>query len=1283
MRIVIDLQGAQSESRFRGIGRYSLALALGVARNAGPHEVWLLLNAALGESIEDLRRAFAGLVPAERIRLFDGPLPAAELHEDNSARARAGELLREHAIAQLRPDAVLVTSLFEGYVDDAVVSAGRLGDGADTAVVLYDLIPFLNPQAYLAQPTQRAYYERKIASLRRAGLLLAISDYSRQEAIDALHLPPERVVSISTAVDERFQPAAPEPGALAALRARFGLTREILMYAPGGFDARKNIDGLITAYSLLPAPLRARHQLLIASKIGERDRQALERHARQHGLADDELVLTGYVSDDTLIELYRACALFIFPSLHEGFGLPALEAMACGALVIGADNTSIPEVIGCAEALFDASAPAAIAAKISAVLDDAALRERLRAHGRQQAARFSWDRSAQRALRALEAHHGAGLALATARPARRPRVAFVSPLPPEKTGVADYAVRVLPTLLDEFEVELVAAQPVVTLPPELNGLAVRDPDWLRAHAAEYDHLIYQFGNSPFHSHMLPLLRAHPGVVVLHDFFLSSMLCHEQMSGAMPGVWWRALRHSHGDGALRAALAPQDMEQARDDYPCNLEILQQASHVIVHSDYARALARQWYGPQAGADWSMAQLPRAVPAVHDRGAARRALGIADDTFLVCNFGFVAPTKHCYELLQAWLASSLHTARHCQLVFVGANHGGDYGQRMTAAIRAAGAEDRVRISGWTTDDDYLHYLQAADLAVQLRTTSRGETSGTVLDCMIYRLPTIINANGAMAEFPADAAWMLPDQFSQQELVTALDTLYRDGPRRAALGAAAFALMGVRNSPQRVGQMYRDALERDRRQRPCARPALLPVLLDAVAPQAAAADDAMLQQLARCLARAPDALAPRQLLVDVTSIARHDLKTGIERVVRTQLLELLRLRACGWRVEPVYLSDEGGQYHYRYAHRYSASLLGLPPELAAADAPLDLQAGDVFYSADHGPHGVLAAAADGLYQRLRARGVAINFLVHDLLPVLRPEFFPPHADRTHAAWLACAAAVADRLICISAAVAEETRAWLDQHGPARATPLALAVLHHGADIGAEAQEQASAPALPPQLGEAPIFLMVGTIEPRKGHLQALDAFELLWAAGHQLQLVIVGSEGWKPLPAQDRRTIPTIVQRLRQHPEQGRRLHWLQGLDDAALRQLYRASACLLQPSEGEGFGLPLIEAASHDLPLLARDIPVFREVARDGASYFSGLDGQALADAVQAWLALREAGRHPLPSQMRWNTWRDNALALLEVIDGSADLAGWPAPAAAAPALTAPRQVAGHAGATVAVD
>ncbi len=211
MRILIDMQGAQSESRFRGIGRYSLALALGIARNAGEHEIWLALNGALDASIADLRRAFDGLIPAERIRVFDIPTPVAEINAANTARCRAAEMLREHFIEQLSPDVVLVTSLFEGYIDDAVVSAGRFSPAERTTIVLYDLIPFLNPASYLGTPEQRQHYAAKIASLRAAGLLLAISDYTRQEAIDALGLDPQQVISISTAVDDSFYPAAALP----------------------------------------------------------------------------------------------------------------------------------------------------------------------------------------------------------------------------------------------------------------------------------------------------------------------------------------------------------------------------------------------------------------------------------------------------------------------------------------------------------------------------------------------------------------------------------------------------------------------------------------------------------------------------------------------------------------------------------------------------------------------------------------------------------------------------------------------------------------------------------------------------------------------------------------------------------------------------------------------------------------------------------------------------------------------------------------------------------------
>ena len=203
MRIVIDMQGAQTISRFRGIGRYSLSLALAMTRNAGEHQIWLALNGAFPESILSIRHAFEGLVPQERIRIFKVPIPVTEVDRANKWRVRTAEKIREHFLRQLKPDVVLVSSLVEGYADDAVTSVDAFVSGLCTAVILYDLIPLLNQRDYLTNEAERNYYLRKVQSLKKADLLLSISEATRCEAIETLQSLPIRVVNISAAADGR------------------------------------------------------------------------------------------------------------------------------------------------------------------------------------------------------------------------------------------------------------------------------------------------------------------------------------------------------------------------------------------------------------------------------------------------------------------------------------------------------------------------------------------------------------------------------------------------------------------------------------------------------------------------------------------------------------------------------------------------------------------------------------------------------------------------------------------------------------------------------------------------------------------------------------------------------------------------------------------------------------------------------------------------------------------------------------------------------------------------
>ena len=168
-----------------------------------------------------------------------------------------------------------------------------------------------------------------------------------------------------------------------------------------------------------------------------------------------------------------------------------------------------------------------------------------------------------------------------------------------------------------------------------------------------------------------------------------------------------------------------------------------------------------------------------------------------------------------------------------------------------------------------------------------------------------------------------------------------------------------------------------------------------------------------------------------------------------------------------------------------------------------------------------------------------------------------------------------------------------------------------------------------------SPTFLMVGTVEPRKGHQQVLEAFEILWRKGIEAKLVIVGKRGWKT---------EDFVERVKEHPELGNRVFWHKNATDEYLKQIYSVSTSLIAASEGEGFGLPLIEAAQHGLPIIARDLPVFREVAGEHAFYFKGLRPEDLATALTEWLELYKAQNHTQSSGMNWLTWAQSAEMLL---------------------------------------
>lgn len=1213
MRLVVDLQAAQAGNAGRGIGRHALNLVLAMARAPRGHEVAVALNGALPGHAEELHATLRAVLPPGAVRWWQG-LSGAPLPAGDAGRRAASALLRARTLRTMSPDLVLVGSQVEGFGDDAVTDWPDAVPRPPMAAVFYDAIPLLRRAEYLDGPWAAAgiapHYLRMFDGFRRMDGLLAISDSSRAEALATTGLPEGRVFNTRSGVDARFRPGAADAG----LAARLGIPERPVLFLGGG-DPRKNEAGLIRAFGLLPRGLRRAHPLLL---VGRMDAARLALLAGQAGLGAREWQHLPFVAEPDLPALYAAAACFVFPSFHEGFGLPPLEAMACGAPVLAANASSLPEVVGRADALFDPADPAAIAAAMRRVLEEPRFAADLRAHGLARAAGFTWDAAAARAWDGLEAIADAAPP-APAAPRGKPRLAHVGPLPPAPSGIADYAAELLPALARHYDITLVSPAPP-------GPLLAGDFDWLGeasflAQGAGFDRVLYQVGNNPMHrAAATTLLPAHPGVVLLHDVFLAGL------AGADGARFAALLADGHGWPALDL-LFREGAPAAVERFAFALPVLREALGVLVHSRHAEALLRA----QAGVEQPIRVVPfaRALAPLPPRARARAALGLTEDALVVASFGIVQALKRPLDVVAAF-AKAFGARAGARLVFAGEAWPDD--GEIRRAAEAAGVGGRVRVTGRLPQAEYRRWLAAADIAVQLRRGSRGETSAAVADAMAAGLPLVANAHGSAAELPEDAVRLLPDEATAAEIAVALAALGADPAGRAALGARAKAWVTTAQAPERAAEAIAAAIEASHSG---------PRAEAAAAVAGLAALPVPAEDAARAAAASFPEPAPPRLLCDVTLLARADDGTGIQRVAREALRRLLldpspALLAEAARTLP-------GELHT--ARGYAARLLGLPetlPEEIAEARPGDtLLLLDAF--AQQAPEQIAA-----LHAAQRA-GAAIVPVIYDVLPAERPDWFPPAAAEVLLPWLRRVLATADRAICISRDTAQRLSAWLDRGESGRRRPLPIGWFHLGSDIAA-----ASGPAEAPEVAAAleaaagrPALLMVGTIEPRKGHAQALAAMERLWAAGGDAVLVVAGRQGWMT---------EALCARLAAHPERGRRLFWLRGITDSDLSRLYGAAAALLMASEGEGFGLPLVEAARVGCPVLARDLPVFREIAGGHARYFAGEDPASLAAAIRAALEERQAGLLPDPRGMRPLSWDDSVAQLRRALAGEGEALLW---------------------------
>lgn len=1222
MRIVIDIQGMQSESRYRGIGRYVTSLLDAFVEINTDHDIVLIANAAFPQSVVDLRYRYAKRYANCDVAQWHGVYPVAARSKENQTRAAVSRCLFLAFVDTLKPDVFLCSSVFEGYIDDAItVIPSETNRDYLCAAIVYDLIPLRMPESYLTDEQYAAFYKEKLSELDKLDLCLTISDFSKSDIATSNLLNNASVVNISAGRDACFKSTVFNADEKQTILAKYSIEQPYLLYVGAG-DTRKNLQRMVKAFACTPSTITKKFQLVLAGQI--HTAEELLEISRAEGVRNGALRILSYVPDNDLPALYSCSDAVIAPSLYEGFGLTILEAMACGVPAICSNTTSLKEIIDNPAATFDPLDTKDMAARITTVLTDNNFRIALVQTGLERVKSFTWELSAASLLKALEE----ACAAARREPPQIKDLTHqenVSALLRDIVQVPDvheWSDASLITLAQSVEQNHPVGSRQRTLFVDVSELSQRDSgtgvqrvtrsllhqlvkDPPRGYVAKpvYGSIdergykyAHQYGNKIFGDGFYPtndsLIEYDTG-----DIFLGVDLQHHvirvqedfyhQMSQKGVQVWF--VVYDLLPIQFPDFWEPQhNVSQIHIDW---LKIVSSFSGVLCISNAVSNELKQWLEATAhpnksnlkvewfhlGADFEPGVSTKGLPA--DAGLVISRL-CSTPSFLMV--GTIEPRKGHADVLDA-AEKFWGEGREFSLVVVGGR--GWFVEGLLQRFDTHPQLNRKLFLLNGVSDEYLDLIyEHSDCLIA---ASLGEGFGLPLIEAAQRgLSVLCRDIPVFREVAEDHALYFGGEHTES-LVAVMGDWLNDCPGKSHVERDKLRWLTWKESSNTLkGALVKHELPR------------------------------------------------QQLLVDVSELVKFDAKTGIQRVVCNILGDLLVNPPKGHVVSAVYACDDSG---YRYANEFTHSFLNLAG-CAPADDHIHYASGDVFLGLDLQPQ--IVPKYRGFYNKLRRQGVSVHFVVYDLLPVLSPCYFPDGVYESFVSWLETVLEN-DEPVCISEAVASELKLWVAKHRKDLDENLFVKTFSLGAnfvDEKLDARAKGQNDAIVTIAKDRCSFLMVGTIEPRKAHAQVLDAFELLWAEGLDASLLIVGKRGWMA---------DSVCDRLLDHVESGKRLFWLEGISDIALKQVYEESTCLIAASYCEGFGLPLIEAAHHALPIIARNLPVFKEVAGEGAYYFEGQTPTDIQRAVKTWLGLYETNKHPSPN-IEYLSWAESTRELLYEIE-----------------------------------
>jgi glycosyltransferase involved in cell wall biosynthesis len=587
-----------------------------------------------------------------------------------------------------------------------------------------------------------------------------------------------------------------------------------------GFGPNTNWQRVMEAFSEFNRTRLEPYQLVFAGIHDPGDLEQLKRLTYDLGLSKDTFVLPGYVSDLRLARLFAGATALVTPSLYEGFGLPAAQAMRAGVPVIASNRSSHPEVVEDAGILVTPESVEEITEAMRTLADDPALRRRLGERGIQSAQRFSVENQARAVLevytgkpwKPTPAEHTEAIvrqrspasfrreSLPGGRP--RPKIHWFCPVPPAKTAIAHYSMGVLRAMQKTADVTVwVSQEEWSSEVEEIATVRMFHPEMLTHDEMAADATFYHIGNNiEFHKAIWEASQQFPGTTILHDINVMGFFEGYYLVGARsPEPFARILKQYYGaEGvtALRAYTRGEiDSQELVRRFPLTEHAYRGATGVIAHTPAAEAAVRE----QSRVPVLLTPLPYADIGQADDYVPHRDVPPGEPYRLVV-FGHISYNRRVEAILKALAALGERAARF-RLDIYGAVV---EEQNLRDRIAALGLRERVTLHGFVSDAKLNQALADAHLALNLRYPTMGESSYSQLQLWDHALPALVTKTGYYATLPQETVAFVHPETEDADIQKHLLTFLENPAQFAEMGRRGHEHLLVQHRPEQ----YADAI-------------------------------------------------------------------------------------------------------------------------------------------------------------------------------------------------------------------------------------------------------------------------------------------------------------------------------------------------------------------------------------------------------------------------------------------------------------------------------------------